>query len=206
MDRIKKVSAFCVELGKVAGALAAVVAFLAALVGIFFLFLPGKFPWTSFRVDISRTAIENNVSLADFSNRTYAKLIGNPPYKPGTIGDVVRYTMESEGFQKKTIHIIWSMYDESGQRVPEDDLQDRPGWPLPKIVFDRRPIQGIGESGADKLSGDIFVPLPKKDGIYFVNIEAWDKEAGVRLASRNTKKFEVKNGASSPVEDATGSQ
>ena len=206
MDVLKKVSAFCVELGKVAGALAAVVAFLVALVGIFFLFLPGKLPWTSFRVDISRTAIENNVSLADFSKRTYAKLVGNPPYKPGITGDVVRYTMKSEGFQKKTIDIVWSMYDDSGQRVPEEDLQDQPGWPLPKIVFDRRPIQGIGQSGADKLSGDIFVPLPKKDGIYFVNIEAWDREAGIRLVSRNTNKFEVRNGESSYVEDTTGSQ
>jgi hypothetical protein len=31
MDGLKKVSAFCVELGKVAGALAAIVAFLVAL-------------------------------------------------------------------------------------------------------------------------------------------------------------------------------
>jgi hypothetical protein len=206
MDGLKKVSAFCVELGKVAGALAAIVAFLVALVGIFFLFLPGKLPWTSFRVDISRTALENNVSLADFSNRAYAKLEGHPPYKPETTGNVVRYTMESEGFQKKTIDIVWSMYDESGQRVPENALQDQPGWPLPKIVFDRRPIQGIAESGADKISGDIFVPLPKKDGIYFVNIEAWDKEAGIRLVSRNTKKFEVRKDQSSPVEGTTRSQ
>jgi hypothetical protein len=200
MDGLKKFSAFCVELGKVAAALAAVVAFLAALIGIFFLFLPGKLPWTSFRIDISETEVEHNVSLADFSNRTYAKLAGNPPYKPGSTGDVIIYAMESEGFQRKIIDIRWSIYDESGQRVPEDNLNDQPGWPLPQIIFDRRPIQGVGGSGVDKTSGDIFVPLPKRDGTYFVNIEAWDKDAGIRLVSKNTEKFEVKNGESSPVE------
>jgi hypothetical protein len=104
--------------------------------------------------------------------------------KPPAFGDVIGYKLEIEGFQSKQIKIEWSMYDETGQSLPNPALNEQEGYPIGAWKAERR---------LDTAHGDIFVPLPDKDGTYFVVIEAWTHQ-GVRLDSEKSHEFEVVEG------------
>jgi hypothetical protein len=197
---LKSAGSLLTEIGKASGAIAALLGVSSVVVGLLFLFLPGALPWTSYRVAVSEMEVEHNASLEEFSKRPYAKWTWEAPYEPQSSGNVLTYTLESEGFQRKSVDIVWSMYEEPGQRIQEAELNDQEGWPLPKINFDSRPIPGIGGTGADRVNGEIFVPLPDRDGTFFVKIDFWDTDAGIRYSSKSSEKFDVERGESSPSE------
>jgi len=198
---VKSASSLLTELGKASGAIAALLGVFSVGVGLLFLFLPGSLPWTSYRVDVKELEVEHNVSLDEYSKRPYPQWTWEPPYEPQSSGNVLFYTVESEGFQSKRLDIIWSMYEEPGQRVPEAELNNQEGWPVSQIDFDSRPIPGISGTGADRVNGEIFIPLPDRDGTFFVKIEVWEAESGIRYSSKSSEKFDVKQGVSSPSED-----
>jgi hypothetical protein len=189
------------DIGKVATTIAAIIGVPAALVGFWFLVSPNSAPWTSLRVDISETSIEHNATVEDFSQRAYLNperpeeaahltVIETPPsYEPEMIGNVVSYRLEMEGFARRTVRVYWSVYEETGQRVDDDDLNDQLGWPSNNFEAKRR---------INVVSGDAFVPLPEADGIYFVEIGVWDGE-GVRMDIVDSPKFEVVDGRSREV-------
>ncbi len=200
-ERLKSASSLLTEIGKASGAIAALLGGSSIVVGLLFQFLPGAFLWTSYRVAVSEMEVEHNVSLPEFSKRPYAQWTYEAPYEPQSSGNVLTYTVESEGFQRKSLDIIWSMYEEPGQRIQEAELNGQEGWPLPKIDFDSRPIPGIGGTGADRVNGEIFIPLPNRDGTFLVKIEFWDTDAAIRYSSKSSEKFDVERGVSSPSED-----
>lgn len=192
-----KIRDVIVDFGKVAGAF-------AAAIGLVFLLAPNLIPWTSLRADISETSIEHNATVEGFMNRAYLNperpddaplsVIERPPtYEPETVGNVISYKLEMEGFARKTVRVYWSVYEESGQRIAEDGLHDQIGWPSNLFEAKRR---------IDVVSGDAFVPLPNADGTYFVKIGVWDGE-GKRLDIVDTEKFEVAGGRSKPVPPET---
>jgi hypothetical protein len=185
----------------VAGAITALIGVPAAFFAFLYLLSPNFAPWTSLRVDISETSIEHNATVEDFSQRAYLNperpeeaahltVIETPPsYEPEMIGNVVSYRLEMEGFARRTVRVYWSVYEETGQRVDDDDLNDQLGWPSNNFEAKRR---------INVVSGDAFVPLPEADGIYFVEIGVWDGE-GVRMDIVDSPKFEVVDGRSKEV-------
>jgi hypothetical protein len=189
------------NIGKVAGTIAAVISVPAAIVAFVFTLFPNLIPWTSLRVDISETSIEHNATVEDFSQRAYLDperpeegaelVIVEVPrsFKPQTIGNVVSYRLEMEGLARRTVRVYWSVYEETGQRVPNDNLNDQLGWPSNNFEAKRR---------INVVSGDAFVPLPETDGTYFVKVGVWDGE-GKRLDIVDSPKFEVVDGRSKEV-------
>lgn len=193
MPQITAIKNFIVEVGKVAGAF-------AAAVGLVFLVFPNLIPWTSLRADISETSIEHNATVEGIMNRAYLNperpedaplsVIERPPsYGPDTVGNVISYKLEMEGFARKTVRVYWSVQEESGQRIAEEGLHDQIGWPSNLFKAEHR---------VDVVSGDAFVPVPDADGTYFVRIGVWDGE-GKRLDIVDTEMFEVERGRSKPV-------
>jgi hypothetical protein len=193
----KQIKDFIVEASKVVGA---VVGAIAAAIGLVFLLMPNLIPWTSLRGDVSETSIEHNTTVKDFMNRAYLNperpedasltVIEKPPsYKPQTMGNVISYKLEMEGFAQKTVRVYWSVYQASGQRIADETLTDQIGWPSNLFEARRR---------VDVVSGDAFVPLPKTDGIYFVKVGVWDGE-GKRLDTVDSEEFEVVGGRSKEV-------
>jgi hypothetical protein len=170
------------DIGKTVGVITAIIGVPTAIVTLVFTLAPNIAPWTSLRVDVSETSIEHNADMKDFSQRAYLsperaqetadlEVSEKPPYKPEQVGNVVSYRLEMEGLVRRTVRVFWSVYEDNGQRVKDDDLNDQYGWPSNEFEANRR---------VNVVSGDAFVPLPKKDGIYFVEIGVWDGE-GVTL-------------------------
>jgi hypothetical protein len=201
MDFFEKVS-------KVAGAFAAVIGVPAAVVTFLFLLNPNWVPWTSLRVDISEPSIEHNATIEDVSQREYLdpgrseenadlEVKTEPPssFEPQTLGNVVSYRLETEGFARRTVRVYWSLHEESGQRISDETLNDQFGWPSNNFQANRR---------VNVVSGDAFVPLPNADGTYFVKLGVWDGE-GVRMDIIDSPKFEVVQGLSKEVPPDSGS-
>jgi hypothetical protein len=195
------------QIGKIAVVIAAIIAVPTGIFTLVTLFFPNLAPWTSLRVDVSETSIEHNAVVKDFSQRAYLsperaqenadlEVSEEPPSEPETVGNVVSYRLEMEGLARRTVRVFWSVYEESGQRVKNVDLNDQFGWPSNDFEANRR---------INVVSGDAFVPLPKHDGIYFVEIGVWDGE-GVRMDVIDSPKFEVVNGRSKevPPDSSTG--
>jgi hypothetical protein len=195
------------DIGKAVTVITAIIGVPTAIVTLVFTFAPNIAPWTSLRVDVSETSIEHNAVIKDFSQRAYLspdraqetadlEVSEKPPYKPEQVGNVVSYRLEMEGLVRRTVRVFWSVYEDSGQRVKDDDLNDQYGWPSNEFEANRR---------VNVVSGDAFVPLPKKDGIYFVEIGVWDGE-GVRMDVEDSPRFEVAGGRSKevPADSPTG--
>jgi hypothetical protein len=87
------------------------------------------------------------------------------------------------------VFLRWSVFKETGQRVPDPELNDQPGWPIAWFKSTHR---------VSVRHGDVFVPLPARDGTYYAEIEAW-YETGARLDSIDTSEFMVTNGKSKKV-------
>lgn len=230
-NAIKKAS--IEHLGKIAGALAAIVALIT-------LFFPSLLPWTTYKTAISQTDIEYNVPGEEYDQRAYAldpeqerasglpqglieeinTVVDEPEwpyYEPlmsgndnDILGNVVSYNIQIEGFQERPLLITWSLYKDPATRVSDNGSATGPlatgipALPVPAVEAERR---------NDNLHGDIFVPLPKASGTYFVKIEAWDpkqptwgcsllgwwtqdwchidKANQIRMASASTTKFDV---------------
>jgi hypothetical protein len=189
------------DFAKAVGVITAIIGVVSAIVTLVFIFFPNLAPFTSLRVDVSETSIEHNAVRKDFSQRAYLspgsraqegadlEVSEKPPYKPERVGNVVSYRLEMEGLVRRTVRVFWSVYEDSGQRVKDDDLNDQYGWPSNEFKANRR---------VNVVSGDAFVPLPKKDGIYFVEIGVWDGE-GVRMDVEDSPRFEVDGGRSKEV-------
>lgn len=189
-----------ISLTDIVKGVAAFIGVVSTIVTLLFIFFPNLAPFTSLRVDISETSIEHNAVMKDFANRAYLSPERAPetkdlevseklPYKPEQVGNVVRYRLEMEGLVRRTVRVFWSVYEDSGHRVKDDDLNDQYGWPSNEFEANRR---------VNVVSGDAFVPLPKKDGIYFVEIGVWDGE-GVRMDVEDSPRFEVVGGRSKEV-------
>jgi hypothetical protein len=120
-----------------------------------------------------------------------------PPssFEPQTLGNVVSYRLETEGFAQRTVRVYWSLHEESGQRISDETLNDQFGWPSNNFQANRR---------VNVVSGDAFVPLPKADGTYFVKLGVWDG-LGVRMDIIDSPKFEVVQGLSKEVPPDSGS-
>ena len=186
------VSTSAADIGKIVGVITAIIGVPTAIVTLVFTFLPNLAPWTSLRVDISETSIEHNAVIEDFSQRAYLspgrtqesedlEVSEKLPYEPDQVGNVISYRLEMEGLARRTVRVFWSVYTENGQRVQDDDLNDQFGWPSNEFEANRR---------INVVSGDTFVPLPRTDGVYFVEIGVWDGE-GVRMDVVDSPKFEV---------------
>lgn len=190
------------------------IALLSGIVALFFVIFPNRAPWTTFRADLSETGMEHNVRVEEFEQRGYAKLLDlrdeeeistktpyqaadetpiepveEKPYQPEDVGNIVSFKLETEGLQRKKVYLRWSVFKESGQRVNNSELNDQPGWPIGWFSAGHR---------VAVRHGDIFVPLPRKDGTYYVEIEAW-YETEARLNSIDTDEFVITNGKSQKV-------
>jgi hypothetical protein len=192
----------------VAGMVTAIIGVPAALFALLFLLFPNLIPWTSLRVDISEPSIEHNAIVEDVSQREYldpgrseenadleVKKVPPSSFKPQTLGNVVSYRLEMEGFARRTVRVYWSLHEESGQRVTDKSLTDQLGWPSNDFQANRR---------VNVVSGDAFVPLPKADGTYFVKLGVWDG-LGVRMDIVDSPKFEIVQGRSKEVPPDSGS-
>jgi hypothetical protein len=188
--------------GKVLGLLVAIIGVPTAVFTLLFLAFPNVAPWTSLRVDISEPTIEHNATLEDFSQREYLSsdrsdenadihVMKEAPtsFAARTLGDVVSYRLEMEGFARRTVRVYWSVFEEGGSRVSDKSLNDQFGWPSNDFEATRR---------VNVVSGDAFVPLPKADGIYFVRVGVWDGQ-GVRMDVVDSPKFEIVQGRSKIV-------
>jgi hypothetical protein len=198
---------FVEKVGKVAGMFTAVIGVPAALFAFLFLLFTNWIPWTSLRVDISEPSIEHNATIEDVSQREYLSpnrseenadldvMKAPSSFEPQTLGNVVSYRLEMEGFARRTVRVYWSLHEESGQRVSDKTLTDQLGWPSNNFQAKRR---------VNVVSGDAFVPLPKAGGTYFVKLGVWDGQ-GVRMDIIDSPKFEVIQGRSKEVPPDSGS-
>ena len=89
----------------------------------------------------------------------------------------VSFDLQLEGFKGRRSYVRWSLYDaRADRRVPRD-------W-----LINRRVLSMRGKANSDRASKEFWVPLPRRQGPFFVRVSAYDDQ-GTRLTYEDTKAF-----------------
>jgi len=93
------------------------------------------------------------------------------------LGVTVSFDLQLEGFKGRRSYVRWSLYDaRADRRVPRD-------W-----LINRRVLSMRGKANSDRASKEFWVPLPRRQGPFFVRVSAYDDQ-GTRLTYEDTKAF-----------------
>jgi hypothetical protein len=136
-------------------------------------------PPARINAELSRVEVRKNMPLEDFLRE-----MGEPTDRYSSarlqqLGNVVVVRASIQGFEGDTLPVRWSLYDaETETRLPAAQYNQ-----TNKLRF--RP-RGPDQTG----SGRLWVPLPGKDGSYFVRVTLED-ERGRMLDERDTERFDV---------------
>jgi hypothetical protein len=129
------------------------------------------------------TIADQAMTLGDFCERRNLACQEYDEVARRRPGNVVRFTVETDGYVGQKLPIRWSMYDASTQRiVNEPTLRYQDGWPAGFYV---------PAAANDRTDGELWVPLPPTPGTYFVRVEIQSPEREI-LNTQDTQPFEVR--------------
>jgi hypothetical protein len=160
---------------KIIGSIVTVV---SGIVGLLFLFMPDlrpEEPPSNQQAKFSELRLDPNISRAQYLERMDYPSRGFPRKELAVRGAFLEYRVEVVGYKGELLILKWELIDESSGDQLQEDRSD--GWVPP------------GNQGA--ASSGIFVPLPRKAGMFFVRLELLRKgEYGlVPLDSARTERF-----------------
>ena len=93
------------------------------------------------------------------------------------VGVTVNYKVTLTGFRGRIAVVRWALYSRAGRKIPHPWLKSQVASRLK------------GEAERDTATPQIWVPLPKGEGPFFVRLEVFDDEVGDRLAFIDTADF-----------------
>ena len=128
------------------------------------------------------TIADHALALGDFCERRSLACEGYDDVARRRPGNVVRFTIETEGYKGQKLPISWSMYDATKERVvTEPALRYQDGWPAGFY---------IPASDEDRNDGELWMPLPPTSGMYFVRVEIQSPDREI-LNTKDTEPFDV---------------
>lgn len=93
------------------------------------------------------------------------------------VGVSVNFTLTLRGLKGEPTDVRWSLYDARGRgRVPRD-------W-----LVNRRALTARAESDSDSASGSFWVPLPRRQGPFFVRVSVFG-QGDRQLDFADSKRF-----------------
>jgi len=124
----------------------------------------------------SKASPEAMQEVLQGSRLSVATATGSQP-KLAPLGVVVNFTVEVEGYKGKRTPLRWSLFDAGTRaRMPQEWLRDREA------------IKFVPEASVDRASSEVWVPLPRERGRYYVRLELFDDKGG-RLDFADSERF-----------------
>jgi hypothetical protein len=150
------------------GKIVAIVTALGTLVGVVFLLLPNlkpEPPPTHLSATINNVSVEHNVTYEQYLKRLRHPTLGYDYRVLNLVGDIINFSVEIEGFKLQKCPMRWSVHDaQTKALVPEPELVDQLASVLtPEAVYDRAVSY-------------IWVPLPAREGTFFVRLTIYDSK------------------------------